>query len=450
MALKIHDITIDADGFSNAVSTLTTTVTVNIYATGAPVDIAYSNDGVTFSAYQAFRISLHGFDITTLGGDAVNGRHTVYVKIRDASLNELTGSSEYILGQVPIAEVTAITTTTVGANIKYSLLDCGSSINDLCLVEYSTTGAFGGEEGNATMISSASAHTGTVGLQADKNGYDQTFVWDYKFNLTEDIHNIWIRTQIKNEFRTGSQYIFGPFIVNNKDLPDPGFKLDEGDSKTLKVHYVGSDGKSFDPDQVQITEILDPALNDVLGGPLTLVPIVTGNYQHNYVSSAGDPVGIYAYTFVATVGTVQKAETLTFELVEQIASDPVCPSTPDGTVVSGQLEDVTGMPLVGTQVYFFPSDIADLEKVDSISGDPITVETDDCGKFTAELVKNKAYVVIIPDLQYRKVIRAPSASGAEFASIPTIQLPVGPRDPYGNPTGGIFDDLTELIPGGKC
>lgn len=451
MPPTIHRIRLDAEGIKNSIFTTTPTININVTASGQPVDIAYSNDGSTFSAFEPFQENLFSFDITTLGGNSDLGRHTVFVKARDASLNEVVGSQDIFLGQVPVAEVEQLISDVSTVQIKYRLFDCDETINDIVSVEYSETGAFSGEEANATPVSTDNAHTGTVGLLGNRTGVQQTFVWNFDNDVGKENKTIFIRTKAKNPARTGDLFIFGPFNVLLRDVPAPGFKVDAGDQITLKVHYADKNGNSFDPDTVQITEILDSEETDVLGGPQTLVPTSTGNYEFNFTPSATGPFGVYTYTFVATVGGIPKEKTLSFDVKNPIAAKASCPSTPDSIVLSGQIEDVDGKPLEDLEIKFYPSNIEDVEsiKVDSISDKPITVTTDDCGKFEVELIKNKAYAVVMPTLNYRKIFKAPNKDAEEFKNIITIDLPGGPRDEFGNPTGDIFDDLTELQPK-KC
>jgi len=445
---KIHTITLDSSTVTNAVNTISTVITINTFASGLPTEIAFSNDGFTFSSFLPFTIDFHNYDLTDFGGDSTLGRHTVYVKVRDVTLTEsLVVTQDIILGEVPIAEVDTLTVRDCFVDIKYAMIDCAPSTNELIIMEYSTTGAFAGEEATATPVSADSTHTGTSVLDGSPVGSPQNFVWDFNNDLGKITSTVFIRTGAANEDRTGDEYIFGPFTVNLQQKPDSGFKMNAGDSKSLKIHYSDKLGASFNPGVVQITEILNPLDTDVLGGAVTLVPTAVGDFEHNYVSAPTDVLGKYVYTFKATVGTIDKFSSFAFDLKSQINANAFSPSTEFNIVVSGDLKDVEGKPIEDIRVYFFPSDIEDNGiKVDSVSDTPIEATTDDCGRFVVELIRNKAYVVVIPILHYRKTIKAPDMEAVELKDLELIDLPIGPTDSFGNPIGAIHDTFPDLVP----
>jgi len=403
----IHSLVLDA-AITNAVNTTSLLVTVNTYASGSPVTMAFSGDGVTFSPIQSFRISTYSYDISTNGGNSTPGRHTVYVKVRDAGLEESAVKSvDIIFGEVPIAEVNSLTVRGDFVDIDYDLTDCASSLNDIVKMEYSLTGAFAGEEDVCTPKSSDSKHSGVSGVQASVTGWNNNFVWDFENDLGKIKETVYIGTQISNEDRDGDPFIFGPFTVSLVGKPESGFKMNAGATETLKVFYADKEGAAFNPDAVRITEILDPTDVDILGGAVVLVPTTTGNYEHTHASLPSDPIGKYVYTFEATVSTIVKLSSFAFDLKNPNVAVAVSPSTEYHSIISGQLEDISGQPIEDINVYFFPSDVEDDISVDSLSDDPIVAVTDDCGRFSIELVRNKAYVLVIPILHYRKTFKTP-------------------------------------------
>jgi hypothetical protein len=447
----IHSIVLDSD-ITNSINTTSLLIAVNTYASGSPLTMAFSGDGTTFSAYQPFRITTYNYDISTNGGNSTLGRHTVYVKVRDASLLEsAVVSRDIIFGEVPMAEVNKLTVRDGLVDIDYNMIDCASSLNDIIKMEYSTTGAFTGEESQCTQKSSDSTHSGTSSIKGSIAGWNNNFVWDVETDLGKVKQTVYIRTESSNESRAGDKFVFGPFTISLLEKPDSGFKMNAGDSETLKIHYADNKGIAFNPDTVEITEILDPLDVDILGGALTLVPTSVGNYEHNHTSLLANPLGKYVYTFKATVGTIEKLSSFAFELKNPLDATAVTPSTEGHSIVSGQLEDASGAPIEDVNVYFFPSDIEDESiKVDSVSDEPLTTTTDSCGRFSMELVRNKAYVLVIPILHYRKTFKTPDQPATELKDLELINLPIGPRDSLGNPTGPIYDVIDGLAPKPKC
>lgn len=431
---------------ADAPSTNDPDVTLTIAATGAD-EMAFSNNGVDFSSFEAFATS-KSFSLFDLDGGFQEGLRLVTVKVRDTLDNAETTATDTIVFEVPAPRieydgvVPVQRSGTKLLDIAYiGLEDSPANADNVTILdaEIDLAGTFTGGEVPLLEAVDDSLHDGRVGLMFSNSGESFVFVADLDktfagAELTSDVARVRLRAQFGGKI--GVFETSGQFAVN---LRSPILAAPTGRTTTFdqEIFLIGifrnALGTITDTDATPtIEDIRDPDAVDKLGGATAATRIGEGVFRFGFTPTFGDKPGQWTYTYKGDVA----GETITKQGFFQVLSPAefVSPVNDLTCIVFGDLVKVDGTPLTDTEIIVFPHHLSEPEFANptSIGTDGVRVRTDSAGHFELELVRNTEVVIIIERLDFRRFGVIPDEEIIEYKEI-QIVLPTGVRDPFGNP-----------------
>lgn len=101
-------------------------------------------------------------------------------------------------------------------DILYTATDADNDFISIPVYEYSTTGAFAGEESVMTVATLDIDHDGTNGLVARSTPTGHTFVWNAKADLPNYSGNVYVRLRANDGLITGPVETFYPVRIDTK------------------------------------------------------------------------------------------------------------------------------------------------------------------------------------------------------------------------------------------
>lgn len=421
-------------------------VSLAITATGAD-EMAFSNNGVDFSPFEAFATtkswSLFDFD-----GGFQEGTRLVTVKVRDTLDNAETKAVDTIIFEVPAprieydAQVPSQRTGTRLLDIDYvGLEDSPANADNVTILdaEIDLSGAFAGAEIPLLEAVDDSLTEGRIGLMFSNSGEDHKFVADLEKTFassepTSSVARIRLRAQFGSKI--GEFAVSGQFPVNlRSELVDEA----TGRKTTFEVEIflVGIFRNALfdlqDTDALpKVTEIIDPDGGNALGSPTDATRVSPGVYRFPFTPTITDVPGQWSYTYEGDIDGI----TVTKKGFFQVVTPPqfVAPEKDGTCIVFGDLVMVDGTALSDTEILVFAHHLSEPEfkNPTSIGTRGSKTRTDSVGHFEIELVRNAEVVVTIDALSYRQFGRVPDQEIAEYKNIQLV-LPTGVRDNFGNP-----------------
>jgi hypothetical protein len=127
-------------------------------------------------------------------------------------------------------------------DILYTTTDADNDFVSIPVYEYSTTGAFAGEESRMTAATLDIDHDGTNGLVARNTGTEHTFVWNAKADLPNYAGNVYVRLRANDGLITGPVETFYPVRIDTKAPVISSFEgTQTNDIGTVTLSYGLSD-----------------------------------------------------------------------------------------------------------------------------------------------------------------------------------------------------------------
>ena len=160
------------------------------------------------------------------------------------TLAEINANYLQCSNQAPTLNITEATQKTDDGfvDIMYTATDADNDFVSIPVFEYSTTGAFAGEEGVMTVATFDTDHDGTNGLIARDSGTGHAFVWNAKADLPNYAGNVYVRLRANDGLITGPVETFYPVRIDTKAPVVSSFSgTQTSDSDTTTLSYTLSD-----------------------------------------------------------------------------------------------------------------------------------------------------------------------------------------------------------------
>ena len=412
-------------------------VDLTLSAVGAN-DMRFSNNGYLWTPYEPFSTSLSNWDLRSYGGNDNTGIHTIYLEVRDLVNNSVQVSS-FIRYQpakphVHVGVPAQRSGEEMVVDIPYDGFDDFGNKCDLAVAEFSMTGAFAGEQKPMTPKVADPLHNGTAQLSFSPSGTPLNFVWDVLSDVgpgeVSDIAQVRIRPVFGNDL--GEYGISGQFVVDTRVLVTAGGALfSRGETADLKIVFTDLEGVMVDPVYVAMASIKDPSGVEQLYAPIVATQIYLGEWYISFDIPTDAMTGKWIATWAYEIEYATSSRAIYFNVEENVKIfDPLGKDT---CVVHGQLVYADEHPIANTKVDFLPHHLSDPElgNPTRIGTDPVSIVTDDKGRFIVELIRNTEVIIYIPSLNFRQFAKVPDEPTSEFRAMMTL-LPIGPRDKFGN------------------
>ncbi len=163
------------------------------------------------------------------------------------TLAEINANYLQCSNQAPTLNITEATQKTDDGfvDIIYTATDVDNDFVSIPIYEYSTTGAFAGEEGVMTVATFDTDHDGTNGLIARDSGTGHTFVWNAKADLPNYAGSVYVRLRANDGLITGPLETFYPVRIDTKAPVVSTFVGSQtSDSGTATFSYTLSDANN--------------------------------------------------------------------------------------------------------------------------------------------------------------------------------------------------------------
>lgn len=420
-------------------------VVLTIAATDAD-EMAFSNDGVTFSPFEVFGTS-KSFNLSDFNGGSAEGIRRVTVKVRDTFDNAETTAFDEILFEVPEPriEFDVIPLQRTGKNILdviyVGLEDSPAAAPNVTLLkaEIDLTGAFTGGEVDLLELVDDPLTDGRVGLQFSNAGNILQYVADLDKTFVTEVTSDIVKVRLQAQFgaKIGAFTESAAFSVNTTPtavVPLKGRETIPGKEILLIAVFRNAIGEIVDTDTPPtIEKIFDPSGVDKLGGSSAVTQVTEGVYRFAFTPGIADEKGQWSYRFQGDVDGVTLNTDGFFVVV-----DPPSLTTPlvdNGCIVFGDLLGVDGSPHANKPVVFTPTNFSEpeLQNPTAISTQSVRIDTDSAGHFEIELIRNTELVVFIPSLTYRRIGKIPNKEIVEYRSLDAVFVEAGGvRDKFGN------------------
>lgn len=418
-------------------------------ATGVTHSMRFSNNGgADFSPVEDFATS-KDWSLSDFGGGAQEGIRTVLLEVIDNSDSLFAQDTDSILFEVPVPRAVFDSNNPPLQRAGTNLIDipfkgfedslAAADLVNILEAEIDPTGNFIGGESPLYFVQDDPLHDGVVGLLFSNAGEDINLVADLLKSLVGETFSSTTRIRLKPQFgpKVGEFGETSPFPVSVFDPPITeiqGRKTIPGRSISLIAYFRNALNELEDPTVgPTVTQILDSAGTDQLGGPMAMAKVSDGIFSFTFVPGTSDPVGQWVYD--VDYEMVGPAGTQTFRGLFEVA-DPTTVTFPlfdDTCVVFGDLVRGDGSPFENIEVLITPHHLSDPElgNPTSIGTRSVSTRTDENGHFEVEMVRNTEVSVLIRDLSYSQFSKIPDLDAAEYKSM-QVTLPIGDRDKFGN------------------
>ena len=231
---------------NGAAYTISNTVTLTISATesySTPIQMSFSNDGISWSPWESFSNTKNGWSLSGYGGNSNDGTKTVYFKAKDAVGNEVSNanaaSDTITLDTLPPeTTISPLTSDTIWRNSN-SVTLTASDASEIAATYYKING---GVQQTYSGTFTLPEGTNTVEYwSVDKAGYTETS-HTATIKVDTEMPTTTITPASSNTWHTTSQTITLTTGSDTSAIAGTYYKLDDGTTQIYTSPFTASEG----------------------------------------------------------------------------------------------------------------------------------------------------------------------------------------------------------------